>query len=356
MALLDCLKTSIGLSRTICNCYDTGKPADFDVSDSGFYLDELEGLNINMVKAGEDCADGNLWQKMERARENAITNIGSDILAGLAMTTKTRRPTYTGIIGQIEGKADLNVISTYGGIKLDGKKIRGGEIILKGISTLMNATGTIDVEIRNSWNDDVIQINNLNTLQDKVQTNALGTPIVLDLDPDECDDVEYYITYDMTQGVAPKNNAVRCNCSKENAWRQYFAADGIETDDLSNVENASTRNASKAYGLILDLQVRCKTHELICHDCPDYENDPIAITIAKAIQYKAAEILLIDVLASGNINRYTLMSSELMLGLTDKYLKEYIDRVGWIVDNTDISNNDCLVCEDNSITVGKILV
>ena len=62
-----CFENIIGLSRTPCPCVEDLN-ADAVVSESGLFLDELDGLSINMLNAGVDCGQGTLWEMLARAR------------------------------------------------------------------------------------------------------------------------------------------------------------------------------------------------------------------------------------------------------------------------------------------------
>src|SRR5689334_6951124 len=94
-----CLQHVIGLSQTSCNCYDSGKPVDFNTSDSGIYLDEIEGFPIDTVKFVGDCATGDLWDLMTQARTEAILQSRVDLLNYIGTLTKRKRHPFKGLIG-----------------------------------------------------------------------------------------------------------------------------------------------------------------------------------------------------------------------------------------------------------------
>ena len=41
----DCLEHIIGLSQTTCDCWEDGKSSDYNESDSGIYITDLEPLS-----------------------------------------------------------------------------------------------------------------------------------------------------------------------------------------------------------------------------------------------------------------------------------------------------------------------
>jgi hypothetical protein len=68
--------------------------------------------------------------------------------------------------------------------------------------------------------------------------------------------------------------------------------------------------------------------------------------MAAAIQYRAASFVIDNILASGNINRYTMTDRERLMGKKNTYTKEYLDRLEWVAQKINIEANDCLVCDD----------
>ena len=85
----DCYENIIGLSRTECTCYDDDKPADFDTSESGLYLDELEPLD--QLEGLDNCEKGSVWEAMEKARENAVRFFIQDTNSKLLQTYQTMK-------------------------------------------------------------------------------------------------------------------------------------------------------------------------------------------------------------------------------------------------------------------------
>ena len=78
----------------------------------------------------------------------------------------------------------------------------------------------------------------------------------------------------------------------------------------------------------------------------DFENNEIAIATASAIRYKAGFYIIEKILASGNINRYTMTDRERLMGKKNTYIKEYNTYIDWIAQNVNTNINDCLICND----------
>lgn len=360
---LNCLDKIIGLSTTLCSCFDDGKPVDFSESNSGLQLDKLEGLELRTIKGDVECGDNNIWDKMDTARANATLAFRTDLLAAIGEVTRERRKMFQGIIGQRTFNADRINGKVYNGLVIRCADIKGGEFTLKDIKTLMNANANFSVEV---WNNiqttPLLTIPNINALAGQLTDNPL-TPdplLTFPLWTEECTDpsfsLEYYIVYNPV-GFEPKNNKVDCGCSKRNEWESWAWVEGICGDDIT--ERQRWNKANFANGLVLDIQFNCNTAELICggQDEPlDFINDAKAMVMAYAIRFKAGEILIEDILASGNINRYTMLAKERLWGKRNHFVKEYNSRIQYLASRLDTSSNDCLACGDDRINVNSILV
>lgn len=119
---------------------------------------------------------------------------------------------------------------------------------------------------------------------------------------------------------------------------------------------ATTKNAN---GLIFNIEVFCKVSELICKDDTqlDFENDKVSMSMAYAIRYKSGELLLEMVLASGQVDRFTLLDNTRLWGKRNHYVKQYNEHTAWICSKVDITQNDCLACDNSEdLQITGILV
>src|SRR5688572_8261886 len=95
---LSCFNNIIGLSRTPCNCYP-GKPAGTDVSLTNIFLDEQEGIFLDIAKALTDCQSGNLWEHMLWAREEATNQYITEVKNCVELNSIRSRPHFSGTLG-----------------------------------------------------------------------------------------------------------------------------------------------------------------------------------------------------------------------------------------------------------------
>lgn len=355
----DCLQYIIGLSQTNCECFEDNKPIDYSRSDSGLYMDQVEGLELNLIDSIKNCEQGSLWDIMSRARTNAISAFKADLLASLLTKYKQKRQPFSGVIGSQSRKNTLNLQTTYAGERIYASNIIGGIMKIKRIGFLMNADNTFNVEIRNEVDDDPLYIIPVQSQADKLYWNEVNIELPMNLETD--DNPNYYITYPLS-GMQPKDTSNGCGCSQsvykyywnlqrpmfktyqKDRWSEYVMVTGISGNDLADRENWGT--SSYNMGIFLDVEFKCKVSDLICEQDFDFENNEIAVAMAYAVRYKAAFFLIDSILASSEINRFTMMDRERLMQKKNTYNTEYHTRLEWLTNQINYKANDCLTCND----------
>lgn len=358
MSELVCLEDVVGLSQNDCECYETDRPADYNQSKSGYYLDQLPGLDLKLIGSDVECGDGNIWEKMESALQQAKVEFRTDVLASITEYASPRRKPFNGRIGETKKKTTIVATTNWMGLVIQTGNIKGGEFTLKGITTLMDSAATFDVYVYNNIEDDpLIMIPDVQSAANQLYDNPLdpSEDLIFPLYSTECDDLEYYIVY-MPAGFNPKDNKISCGCSRRPDFEQWFHLQGTAGNDIADREGWGRNDF--ANGLLLDLCITCNTADLICggdNVDRDWQNDPVSRVIAATIRYKAGVILVEDILNSGNINRYTMMNRDYLKGRRSHYNKEYGNRIMWLGENMSINGNDCLGCDDDRISSATIL-
>jgi hypothetical protein len=369
----ECLDNIIGLSQTDCNCFPNDTTIDGLTSKSGIYLDQLEGLNIDLLDSASDCDQGSVWDLMERARNNATKTFKADLLTGLLTHNKERRLPFLGIIGQSKFTRSLSLTSTYAGLRVYCNQIMGGTMTIKRIGLSFNQAQTFDISVYNAITDTVVETYTVTSVANQVTYYDLPTPLVLEMNNTESDAPEYYFIYELAGGLQPKDNSRSCGCGgsykpvfntdkptymkpgsyNKDRWNEFVMVAGISGNDITERDDWNTSSAMN--GILLDVEFKCKITELICQDDMDFENNPMAAVMAFAIRYKAGVYLADSILASGKINRYTTMDRERLMGKKNSYEKEYQSRIEWLSQAISPKINDCLVCRDeNAIFKGGI--
>lgn len=356
--ILNCWDNIIGLSQSECDCHSLCRPADYNYSQSGLFIGDQEPLNN--IEGLQDCDNDCFWEIMEKARDNAVRQFQSDTLALLLKDYKIKRAPYYGGIGYLKNSQDINISTTYAGIRICCADIISGTLTIKNIGTLFNFTGTVTVTIYNNKNE-IVGTTVLNTVANKhTQNNYI---LQLPLHDDYLDHLEYNIVYSLTGTQAPRNNTVHCNCGairpnydmcnpnfyksypKKYKWANWIIVGGFLKNDL-DFQNVACNTSLNMYGLTIDVELRCNVNELLCMDELDFTSDPLAASMAHAILYKASWITANKILKTDLLNRQTIVNREQLEDSQKEWNQKYNEITRYIADNVDISKNDCFACKE----------
>lgn len=352
-----CLTNVIKLSRTTCECFED-KPNNYNDGQSEVYLDELEGLELIGLGGAENCEEGSIWDMMDRARENATLQFKTDLLSCINLEYKSKRPNYSGVIGQSTFSDTLNIANSKAGVVLEFPSIEGGYFKLRKIGTIMNSAQAISVSIydNDQYADTPLASYTINSAANALAWASLATPLELPLWSKNVSTLRYYIVYDVS-GFMPKNNKADCGCGGvKPAWMNWFSVSGIKGSGTAYSGYSRTKFMN---GLLFNGDVYCQSGRLICTDeSPlDFDNDMgRSMQIAYAIRFKAGEILVENILASSNINRYTLLDRERLWGKRNHYRKLYNDWIQYLCDNAEIGSHDCLVCRGSKLITTRTII
>lgn len=366
-----CYGNIIGISRTDCDCYPSSGGYDLTTSDSGIYLDELEAFPFDVVAAAENCHDGNLWDIMIMARNEAVESLKTDLLSCIRSESSIKRPPFNGIIGDIK-KANkwLTMGNAYHGLRINCADIKAGYGKLKRIGLYFDTAATFDIEVYNNIDESPIEVIEVTSLAGSLTWIDLPTPLELDMDNQYgSGGLEYFFLFSPS-GMKARNTMINCGCGggfkpdwneslpyylamgdKGNyQWANYVMAIGTRGNDIDDRSNWTKTNETQ--GLLLDIQFGCDAAKTICNGELDYTNNPLALTMAHAVRMKAGAIAINKVLATGAINQYTLMDGQLLSGIANKYTQDYNDRVisylcQEIIKHENINTySDCFTCQD----------
>jgi hypothetical protein len=354
-----CYDDIIGLSRTTCPCADP-KPTGYNTSKSGLFLDELEPLNA--LDGWSECAEGSVWDLLARAREESVHAFIADSNALLLRSHKWRREPWAGTIGEATGRDVLTTGNIYAGLRIQCAPVRSGTLRIRAIGALFTATGTVQVKIYNGINQLLATID-LNTVAGSHTVNTLPTPIELPLSIPYSPATEYFLTYTVNPANLPKTNNVSCGCggfnpvfsterpvwtgsySGSQGWANWMQVGGWEGDTLTDFDQAPAYAAGRLNGLTLDIQTVCDVSQVLCHDELDYLNNPLAMSMAFAVRYKAAERMADRLLLSTNLNRAQMVNREALTDARREWISKYNEHVAYIASHADVAGNDCLTCK-----------
>ena len=368
--LYDCYENIIGLSRTECTCEDP--KGDFELSYntslSGIYLDEL--APINMIIGLEGC-EKDVWEILNRARENGVKDFVSDAFQVLMKRRKLRQNAWSGILGRRKQTKDRSIQTTYAGVQMFCKSVKSGTVKITKIYTLFNFTGNVTVTVYNNFNENLGSYL-LNTVADTLTENDI-TDLELPLFTQWADNLTYYFTYTLGANQ-PRDNTLDCsNCNQNmnapsfipnrphfhrsqtetHGWANYLQVGGFETNELEFEEN-SPGASCYMNGLVFDLELKCNIHELFCIDALDFRTDPLALSIAHAIRIKAAILLANDIFTS-KLNYWNMINREYLANEQKQWEETYKDMLEHIAKKVPLTRNDCWTCDDDDIIMRKMI-
>src|SRR6185436_12115105 len=103
-------------------------------------------------------------------------------------------------------------------------------------------------------------------------------------------------------------------------------------------------------GMVLDVELKCKTAELICSDERplDFENDSYAQYLAYAVRFKAGAKGYKDVYSTDQINRQSMMNRDEIIAWAKEWDRGYADCIAYLCSIINLDRNDCLVCRDTA--------
>ena len=356
---LDCFDNIIGLSRTICECYDTGKPIDYSTSLSGLYLDELYPLTA--YKGLLNCENGNdIWRLLTRSRDQAMLTFRSDANALMLRNHKLKRRVFKGKVGRLKySTSEVITTGDWVGIRMVIDDVVSGKLKIKNIGTLFNETGSFDLYIYNNLNE-LEDIVTLNTIANTHNVNDI-TDITLDTHSDYVDNLEYFFIY-QKNGLTPKSNLKTDSCygvnrcktdvcsttqtNKQYGWSEWARIDGFKKTDVSDLSDLTCQTSDKMYGLTFDIEFNCAVEDIWCKDELDFKSDSIARQMALAIRFKAGELFFYDNLLSSNVNFQRLINGEAIQKAQEFFSQEYEKVMESIVENIDTTKTDCYECMD----------
>lgn len=358
---LTCFADIIGFSRTQCDCADID---NYTFSKSGLYLDELEGVNLRALNSLTDSDKGTLTGRFGINYENAVNYLKNDINVEAYKHFQPRYPAYNGLIGLAKKDATYTGLSqTYAYVRFLCRPMVGAKMIIKKIATLFELTGTKTLWVYNSLNE-LKGTYTLDTLANTYKENNIAD-LELDLYDDRLEEVEYYFVYEVAAN-RPKNNALNCTtCGstyhfnrldpcwkyphKKYGWANFVCVASGQTNAL-DFETVSQQSISGCgtymLGLMFDVEIKCDFQQALCSQDYDFATDTIGVGIATALRYKTGSMMLHDLSASGEVNRYTMIDGDATLANIELYDAKYKELVSWLGENIDLTKMDCWMCKD----------
>lgn len=382
---IGCFENIIGISRTTCQCKPT-MPAGYNISESGLFMDELEGMYLDMIQAAKDCDKGNLWDMMNLAREEAIGALKTELRACITSNTEPQRPYFTGTLGDPPSTANESQTGkTFAGQAWNLINARGATLRIKRIGAAFNATsvGSIILNIHDDLDAAPLYSIPLNTTANALNWNTTSG-IEIPLSIVERPFKTLYFTYTVNPAINPKEMKVSCGCGNLGTvnlwhwtnplwrmvpepntrydWLNYLQVTGINTNAVSLDSSVNFSTYQLLSGLLFDVEITCDIANIICNETFASVDPTISLVMAHAVRYKANSILLTNILSTPNLSRYTTRDKQYNEDKRLEFIGEYDQRINGFLCPT-LSKypylnkyNDCLKCRDKfPVTRGRIL-
>ena len=350
---MECLSSIIGITKTNCPCLQNGLTSEeitqLSTSKSGLFLDELEGgLFLRDVVQLDKCQTFIEIQK--NAIETAKSHYKADLFSRLNERVQVKKTAFVGEIGKPSYTGSLDVSGRLQFIRLKPTESEA-MVHLDLVRVFLNQDTTTNVwlvEMKEGEtegtilkSEEVTSTNGILTFPANVALPLKRNGVFL----------TYYVVFERIGDIKPRNIKISCGCSGGDAFAKHVDVGGGETEGFGTL--ATTKTDEFTHGFSLDVKIKCETGNLICKEYD--ENDSIALVTAFAILYKAGELVIENILNSGEINRFTMLRTEHLWGKRNHFRKEYIDRVGYLSKVVDVTSSDCYICREDNFFLGNIL-
>jgi len=342
-----CFDTLIGLSKVQYTCF-TDSPPDgtegtiaYDTSDSGYHLTDTD-YGVTVIEQCEMAG----WCLLQSAKDQAITEVKTDLRAALRSKYDGGISPYSGLIGQITSSGVLGVSSQFLGLRIRTKNQKGAKLVIKKLYVGVSLSGTYSVTITS--NDPLfVSPTPIAVTYTAGSFNGitLTSPIELPLFSRSCNDqyLEYYISFDRGTSV-PLNNKITC-CGAQPGWMKHIAVSGFQaTDNIGTGGNFS----SVGYGMAIDAYMACEELDWVC-ELEELNGYYLKDVLARAIQQRGAAIAISAMIDTLQVNPCTGYQLENLNAKRTYLNKRSADNIAWISQNMPTGVTDCFSCKPKSM-------
>lgn len=324
-----------------CACQDG---AGSLATTTGLYIDDIEyGITICPINSNLDCSDGSVYAALSRARDEAERDFTTDLTVMIGQYNRVRVKRGTDTIGKVKTTNYLPVSDDYYGIIFCARDAVGGAMTIHSIKVSMtDPNAPASDKTLTIYDKDTQEIVRVITYKEGVEQTF--TDLVLTTDR------SYVFVLDTPDhDKTLLQNKIKCGCGGETKYyANYFNANGFHTSDLTDVFQSDCKyiaSNAMAYGLTIKATSDCSDLQYsLCSVAENYNTSGFSRTVARAFQLYVIRKAISIVLNSNNINRYTLLDKEKLMGRQNKVIKAINDYMTWIAQNIDPSFNNCYIC------------
>jgi hypothetical protein len=340
---MNCLETSIGLSRSECDCY-SDIPETLKKSDFNLFLDELEGIDISLINQTLGCGE-TLENEFSKIKQQAITFLDADFTTSLNENYTSKKEKYVGLIGEKTYLQPLNTVAEKKGIVIKPLIVGSSVLLINKVELYVSSftSGVKNLKIIKNTNgiEDILKSIDFNPV---VGHNLVLNEVVkINFENSQS---KYYIIFDGS--IVTYDNKISCGCGSENVKNKMLDIKAVSINAGSEVYNGNFSN-----GLSLAVSIGCDGSETLCYAFNS--DNGFATKLSIALWYKMGEILLSKFFASRNINFESLANGEYLFTRKKKYQSVYKQTIDYLAANISMKDNGCFDCGDR-MNYGKILM
>jgi len=347
---LTCLDTLVGLSATAPKCFTDTEPDGYDVSDSGYYVNDAD-YGIPVI---ESCnMEG--WGILETSLAMAKRDFQTDLKASLYTTHDKKGTGFAGTIGQIKSSSteSIGADKTFIGNKIETGNYRGLNLVISSVFLGLDTTGSYTLRV-NSNNPDFVEVtravtSTANTFKKTTLSSIITLPLYsnYDLSGPNSDGLEYCLTIERN-GAKPLLSNITC-CGQKRPWEAWFEMTGMKaTSALGDGADES----STTCGLVLDCYLQCEDLAWIC-DLDILNGYDVQSVIARTLQFRAGSIAIAKLIDDDVVNLCTLYNLEQLQARRNFLNTRYAENIAWIAAHVPVGASDCFTCKKENTILSR---
>lgn len=339
------------------------------------YKRSTSGLHITDILPEEEITglagcDETMWHLISKARSSAVSEFRAALNTTLQQRYKPKHTTFVGTFGKPEGTGPLSTAKTYAGVHIRTNGLKAGYLKVNQVLALFQANGTVNVTVYNQYGDIVCPAFSVTTRANRATPNIVN--LKLPLAPDFGEEQHYFFVYEYDAANKPLLNKTVCSTCDgfspsldtkypvfasrrdRNGWANYLVAGGWEGDTITDFTAADQQVSVYCNGLCFDVEIGCDMGQGLCGLLNGFDSNPWAMSVAKAIQYKAAAWLVDARLTSSRANRNNAVNKDDIRAQVRKWEAQYAEIVQYLTTNIPQDVNECLDCNPR-VKRGEIL-
>lgn len=349
MTINECLKNVVGISDTVCACFDDDNVPpghEYRLSESGYWMDDdVYGLPLTFPASIADCDGPTLWDIANKSRDTGITHFLTDYSASLRTSEFiTSPPNFSGYMGTRTGSYRA-LTEQFTGTKFIPYRYKGTKMTLTDAWVMTNVADSTPISMKVYGSDDMVtEIATLTgTVFNKVAIVSDVAPVeILLVDSNGNKRDIYFILDSWTDPILLNSTkCAGCQRSKKTKASVWGAYGGVKDDSLAALLTTDLQEI--AYGISPNITFTCGLDFLCDLDYSGTETYPRMI--AESIMLYSNRALASAILISDKVNTYSAArAGDLQVKLEDINVS-ITERMGFFSEGISKDITDCFFCK-----------